>query len=189
VGGVADFGKATSKSFGSVFMRKIVATEYLTLDGVFEEPGQWSFDYWSDEASKFKFDELFESDAMLLGRLTYEGFADRMNGMPKYVVSTTLQKADWNNSTIINSNIPDEVAKLKQQEGMNILVAGSGQLLQTLMEHDLVDEYRFMVHPLILGSGKRLFKDGIDTTKLQLTDTKTFASGIVILTYSPARNE
>jgi dihydrofolate reductase len=181
-------------------MRKLVVTEYVTLDGVFEEPGHWSGPFFNDEAGKFKCDELFESDVQLLGRLTYEGFAaawpnykddvgfaDRMNGMPKYVVSTTLEKADWNNSHIIRGNVPEEVAKLKQQEGMNILVAGSGQLVETLLANGLVDEFRFMLHPIVLGSGKRLFRDGIETTVMNLVGTKSFGSGIVILTYEPKR--
>ena len=181
-------------------MRRIVATEYLTLDGVFEEPGNWSFPFWSDEAGKFKFDELFASDAMLLGRLTYEGFAkawpsmtdemgfaERMNGMPKYVVSTTLSDPEWNNSTVIKGNVAEHVAALKAQSGQDILLAGSGQLLHTLMEHDLVDEYRFMVHPIVLGGGKRLFEDGAVKTTMTLTDTKILGSGVVVLTYEPQR--
>jgi dihydrofolate reductase len=181
-------------------MRKLVVTEYVSLDGVFEEPGHWSGPFFDDEAGKFKYDELFESDAQLLGRLTYEGFAaawpnftdemgfaDRMNTMPKYVVSTTLQKADWNNSHIIRGNVPEEVAKLKQQDGKNILVAGSGKLVETLLAHGLVDEFRFMLHPIVLGKGKRLFRDGIDSTVMNLVATKPLASGIVILTYEPKR--
>lgn len=180
-------------------MRKVIVSMYLTLDGVMEEPGHWSFPFWSKEAAKFKFDELFASDALLLGRLTYEGFArawpsmtdeqgfaERMNNLPKYVVSTTLEKAEWNNSNIIRGNIAHEVASLKQQPGLDILVSGSGQLVHTLMQHNLVDEYRFMVHPLILGNGKRLFQDDSEQTTLKLTETKTFSTGIVILTYQPA---
>jgi dihydrofolate reductase len=183
-------------------MRKVVATEYLTLDGVFQEPGEWSFPFWSEEAAKFKFDELFASDALLLGRLTYEGFAaawptmtdeqgfaDRMNGFPKYVVSSTLDKPEWNNSTVIKGNIPEEVAKLKEEPGQDILLAGSGQLLEALLRDDLVDEFRFMVHPVILGSGKRLFRDGIDKRVLKLVDIKPFSSGVVVLTYEPARGD
>ena len=183
-------------------MRKIVATEYMSLDGVFEEPGQWAFPFWSDQAAKFKFDELFASDALLLGRKTYEGFAaawptmtdeagfsDKMNGMPKYVVSTTLDTAEWNNSRLIKENVVDEIAKLKQEPGQDILLAGSGQLLHTLLQNNLVDELRIMLHPVVLGSGKRLFQDGIDTTVLKLTGTETFDSGIVILRYEPVVSE
>jgi dihydrofolate reductase len=183
-------------------MRKVVATEYLTLDGVFQEPGQWSFPFWSDEAAKFKFDELFASDALLLGRLTYEGFAaawpsmtdeqgfaDRMNGFPKYIVSSTLDKPEWNNSTVIKGNISEEVEKLKEEPGQDILLAGSGQLVEALMRDDLIDEFRFMVHPIILGSGKRLFRNGIEKQVLKLVDTKPFSSGVVVLTYEPARGD
>ena len=183
-------------------MRKVVVTEYVTLDGVFEEPGHWSFNFWSDESAKYKYDELFSSDAMLLGRLTYEGFAkawptmegtgdfgERMNSIPKYVVSTTLKKAEWNNSTIIKDNIAEEIAKLKQKPGQDILVAGSGELVRTLMQHDLIDEYRLMVYPVVLGGGKRLFRDGSDKTVLKLIDTKSFASGIVVLSYQQAGKE
>lgn len=179
-------------------MRKLVMSEYVSLDGVFEEPGQWSFPFWSDEAAKFKFDELFAGDALLLGRLTYEGFAaawptmtdeagfaDRMNSIPKYVVTSTLRELTWNNSHRIEGNIAEAVSHLKQQPGMDILLAGSGQLVRELMRHDLIDEYRFMVHPIILGSGKRLFDegDGVPNKTLQLVSTQPFASGIVVQTY------
>src|SRR5579859_153593 len=192
---------------GKITMRKVVVTEYVTLDGVFGDPGGaegfehggWSFQFWNEEAAKFKFDELFASDALLLGRVTYEGFAkawptmkdeggfaDRMNSIPKYVVSTTLKEPEWNNSHLITGNIAEEVARLKQQEGKDILVAGSGELIHTLMQHDLIDEYRLMVHPVVLGSGKRLFSEGSDKTVLKLVDTKLFSSGIVVLYYQPA---
>ena len=177
---------------------KLIVTEYLTLDGVFEEPGHWSFDYFNEEAMLYKREELFSSDVQLLGRITYEGFAkawptmpntgdfgERMNSMPKYVVSTTLTHADWQNSTIINQNVVEEIQRLKEQPGQNILVAGSGTLVQTLTQHGLVDEYRFMVHPVVLGSGKRLFT-GTEKLKLQLLETRAFKSGIVILHYQPA---
>ena len=183
-------------------MRKIIVTEYLTLDGVFEEPGQWSFEFWSDEAAKYKYEELFSSDAQLLGRVTYEGFAkawptmegtgdfgERMNSMPKYVVSTTLKNAAWNNTTILSNNVVEEITQLKEQSGQPILVAGSGKLLQTLMQHDLVDEYRLMVYPLILGSGKRLFPGVAPALKLQLVETKPFRSCVVVLTYQPLIKE
>jgi len=174
-------------------MRRIVVSEFVTLDGVMEDPGGaedfdrggWAFQFErGPEGDKFKLDEVLEADALLLGRKTYEGFAkawptvtdevgfaEKMNSMPKYVVSSTLESADWNNSTVINGDVAEEVAKLKQQPGGNILVAGSAQLVQTLMDHDLVDEYRLMIYPVLLGSGKRLFKDGIDTTALQIVET------------------
>ncbi len=183
-------------------MRKIIVTEYLTLDGVFEEPGHWSFDFWSDEAAKYKYDELFSSDTQLLGRVTYEGFAkawptmegtgdfgERMNTMPKYVVSTTLKTAEWQNTTIISENVVAEIQKLKEQAGQNILVAGSGRLVQTLMQHDLIDEYRMMLYPLILGSGKHLFPERANALKLQLVGTTPFRSGVVVLTYQPLRKK
>ena len=182
-------------------MRKLIVTEYLTLDGVFEEPGHWSFDYWNEESMQYKRDELFSSDAQLLGRVTYEGFAkawptmpdtgdfgERMNSMPKYVVSTTLTHAEWQNTTIINKNVVEEITKLKQQSGQHILVAGSGKLVHTLMQHHLVDEYRFMVHPVVLGSGKRLFAEGTEKFKFTLADTKSFKTGIVVLHYQPERD-
>ncbi len=188
-------------------MRKLVVSEYVTLDGVMEDPGGaekskhggWSFQYWSPEAAKYKFDELFESDALLLGKTTYEGFAkawpsmkdaegfaDRMNSIPKYVVSTTLKQLTWNNSHKVQGDIPKEIYKLKQQSGKNILLAGSAQLAQMLTQHNLVDEYRLMVHPIVVGGGKRVFKDGSEIKKLNLIDSKQFAKGIVVLHYTPA---
>ncbi len=191
-------------------MRKIIVSEYVTLDGVMEDPGGgeksehggWSFQFWNEEAAKYKFNELFASDALLLGRVTYQGFAkawpsmkdeagfaDRMNSIPKYVVSTTLEKVEWNNSTLIKGNIAEEVAKLKQQPGQDILVAGIAELVHTLMQDDLIDEYRLMIHPVVLGGGKRLFREGTDKKALRLTDTRTFSSGIVVLSYQPAAKE
>ena len=189
-------------------MRKIVVSEFMTLDGVFEDPGGsektehggWNFKYWSDDVGPYKFDELRAADALLLGRVTYEGFAaswptmtelgefaDRMNGYPKYVVSTTLQDAQWNNSHIIRDQVAEEVTRLKQQPGQDILVYGSGQLVETLRQHDLVDEYRLMVHPVVLGSGKRLFPEAsTKVSDLKLTGSQAFAGGIVVLTLVPA---
>lgn len=188
-------------------MRKLIATEYVTLDGVMEDPGgnketgrdSWSFPFWNDEAAKYKFDELFASGALLLGRITYQGFAkawpnmtdeagfaDRMNGLPKYVVTRTLDRLEWNNSSPIRGDIPAEISKLKEQPGKDILLAGSAELFHTLMQHDLIDEYRLMLHPIVVGNGKRLFKDGTDLKTLKLVDTKPFSTGIVILTYAPA---
>ena len=179
-------------------MRHVIVSEFVTLDGVMEAPEKWSSQHWMDELATFKFDELFASDALLLGRVTYHdfaaawpsmtdetGFADRMNSLPKFVVSTTLEEVEWNNSRLIKGNVTEEVSRLKQQPGRDILVAGSGQLVHTLMQHGLVDEYRLMVHPVVLGSGKRLFRDGSETTALRLVDTKTFSSGVVVLTYRP----
>jgi len=171
----------------------------MTLDGVVEAPQNWSFPYWSDETGKFKLDELLATDAHLLGRVTYEGFAsawpertdeqgfaDRMNSLPKYVVSTKLKKAEWNNSTIIKANVADEISKLKKQPGGDILVAGSVTLVRFLMEHDLVDEYRLLTYPIVLGKGQRLFSDGI-TASLKLTESKPMGSGVVLLRYEPEK--
>jgi dihydrofolate reductase len=176
-------------------------TEYVTLDGVMEAPNRWSFPFWNEEAAKFKFDELFASDALLLGRVTYQGFAKawpsmtdpqgfaaRMNNIPKYVVSRTLEKVEWNNSTLLKGDVAEEVARLKNQPGRDILLAGSAALASTLMGQDLIDEYRLMVHPVAVGSGKHLFQDG-SKAALQLVETNTFSSGIVVLYYVPARKE
>jgi len=182
-------------------MRKIIVTDFVTLDGVTEAPEKWSFPFGNDEIAKFKQDELFASDALLLGRVTYQvfaaawpsrtdeqGFADIMNGLPKYVVSTTLDKVEWNNSTLIKGNVADEVAKLKQQPGQSILIYGSGTLVHALMQHDLLDEHRLLVYPVVLGGGKRLFKDESSAT-LKLVESTAFGSGVVLLRYQPARSE
>ncbi len=192
-------------------MRKVVVSEFLSLDGVMEDP-RWTFRFMSEEREDFKLDELVASDALLLGRVTYEGFAaawpnmmeqyrgprraelqeyaDMMNGYPKYVVSTTLEEPlEWNNSTLIKGNVAEEVLRLKQQPGKDILVFGSGALVNTLMRHDLIDEYRLMVFPIVVGSGQRLFEEGSDTKVLSLADTKTLGSGVVVLSYGPAVEE
>lgn len=178
---------------------RLVATEYLSLDGVFEEPGHWSGPMFNEEAGQFKWAELQASDAQLLGRKTYEGFAAawpkmegtgdfgvKMNTMPKYVVSSTLQNADWPGSILIKGDVADEVRKLKQKPGRDLLLAGSGQLFNALMRENLIDVYRFMVHPVILGSGKRLFTDDTPKQQLRLIDTKTFSKGIVVMEYERA---
>ena len=186
-------------------MRKILVTEFMSMDGVIEDPGGaekfkhggWSIPYWTEEIAKFKFDELMATGAHLLGRVTYQGFAaawptrkdeggfaDRMNALPKYVVSTTLKNAGWNNSTIIKEDIVEAIARLKQQSGQDLLVAGSATLIQTLMQNDLIDEYRLLVYPVLLGSGKRLFRDG-GKLPLKLIETKPFSSGVVLLRYQP----
>jgi dihydrofolate reductase len=187
-------------------MRRIVVTEFVTLDDVMEDPGGaegtrhggWSFKFNDPEGMKYKLDEVMEHDAMLLGRVTYEGFAaawpgmtdevgfaDKMNGMPKYVVSKTLKQADWSNTTILSGDLVKEVTALKQQAGGDILVAGSASLVRGLMDHGLVDECRLMVFPVVLGSGKRLFAgdgDG-DAVELTLADVKSLPTGTLILTY------
>jgi dihydrofolate reductase len=217
-------------------MRKIIATEFVSLDGVMQGPGGadedrsghferggWSFKFWNDETMKYKYDELFATGALLLGRVTYEifagawptltdadnvkmvkeaggqaeameatkteenPFADRMNSLPKFVVSTTLKKVSWNNSTLIKGNIAQELSRLKQLPGQDIFIAGSSGLVQSLTQLDLIDEYRLMVFPIVLGNGKRLFKDGLDTKVLKLVETKPFKTGVVVLTYQPDR--
>lgn len=192
-------------------MRKVVVSEFVALDGVIENPS-WTFQFTEEEQQKFKFDELSASDALLLGRVTYEGFAaawpnmmdqyegprraalgeyaDMMNGYPKYVASTTLQEPlEWNNSTLIEGDVAEEVLRLKQQPGKEILIFGSGNLVNTLMRHNLIDEYRLMIFPMVVGSGQRLFAEGIDEMVLELVDTETFGSGVVVLTYQPAGEE
>jgi dihydrofolate reductase len=185
-------------------MRKIVVTEFVSLDGVMEAPGGgeafarsgWVFAFPDADQMKFKLDETMGHEAQLLGRRTYEGFlaawpsrdgvfADRMNGMQKYVVSTTLETADWNNTAILRDL--DGVRKLKEGEGGPILVHGSRTLVHALMAADLVDEYRIMVFPIVVGAGMKLFGDTAAAVKLQLTASKTFPSGTTVLTYVPAR--
>lgn len=179
---------------------RVVATEYVSLDGVFEEPGQWSGPFFNDEAAEFKLAELQASDALLLGRKTYEGFAaawpsmtdeagfaEKMNTMPKYVVSTTLDRVEWPGSRLINGDLAAEVRRLKQEPGKDLLLSGSAQLFNALMQANLIDQYRFMLHPVVLGKGKRLFGEGVQEKSLQLTQTKPFRSGIVILEYEPAQ--
>jgi dihydrofolate reductase len=189
-------------------MGKIVVTEFVSLDGVIEAPGGgedykhagWTFEIdRGEEGDKFKLDELIEAEAQLLGRVTYEGFAaawptmedaagfaEKMNSMPKYVVSSTLEEASWSNSTILRGEIADEVAKLHREIDGVILVAGSATLVQSLLEHDLVDELRLMVFPVLLGEGKRLFGDVTAKKSLNLVDSKTIGAGIALLTYEPA---
>jgi len=177
---------------------RLVATEYLSLDGVFEEPGHWSGPFFNDEAGQFKWSELQASDALLLGRRTYEGFAaawpsmpgtgefgEKMNGMTKYVVSSTLDKVEWTGSRLLKGDPVEEVRKLKQQSGNDLLLSGSAQLFNALLRENLIDLYRVMLHPIILGKGKRLFAEGPERV-LTLTETKRFSAGIVILEYQPA---
>ena len=181
-------------------MGKLTVTSFITLDNVVQDPHLWSGAFQSPDADKLNLDVLLEADALLLGRVTYEGFAaawpaitdeagfaDKMNGMPKYVVSTTLERPEWNNTTVVNGDVAGEVSKLKQQAG-DLLVTGSPTLIRTLMEHDLVDEYRLMVFPIVLGTGKRLFGDGSKLSTLRLVDAKPVGpDGVVVLTYERAR--
>ena len=187
-------------------MGKLVVTEFVTLDGVFQDPGGtaeferggWAFQFdQGDEGAKFKFDELLASDAQLLGRVTYEGFAkawptmegtgefgEKMNAMPKFVVSTTLDNPEWNNTTVLKGDLAKEVEALKQQFAGDILVAGSGQLVTSLLANDLVDELHLMVFPVVLGAGKQLFGDTDATKSMELVETKQ-AGETVILVFRP----
>jgi len=189
-------------------MGRIVVTEFVSLDGVMEDPGGsehskhggWTFKFnRGEEGNKFKIDETLNAQAQLLGRVTYEGFAavwpmmsgdqfsDKFNRMPKYVISKTLKKADWNNSTILSGNVLEEVKKLKQKVKGDILVSGSARLVQTLIANDLVDQLNLMVFPVILGSGKRLYGDAVEPKTLQLDESKTVGDGVVVLIYRPAK--
>jgi dihydrofolate reductase len=189
-------------------MGKIVVTEFVSLDGVMEDPGGaedyrhggWTFEIdRGEEGNRFKLDEISEAEAQLLGRVTYEGFAaawperedeagfaEKMNAMPKYVVSSTLEQASWSNTTILRGDLADEVAKLHREVDGTILVAGSAQLVQGLIEHDLIDELRLMVFPVLLGEGKRLFGDVSAKKPLVLTDSKAVGAGVLVLTYERA---
>jgi dihydrofolate reductase len=185
---------------------KIIATEFVSLDGVVEAPGGgedfkyggWSFEFdRGDEGDKFKLDETLSSEALLLGRVTYEGFAaawpsregefaDKFNTMPKYVVSSTLKDPEWSNTTVLEGDVAEEVTQLKQRHEGDIVVHGSPRLVQTLLEHDLVDELRLMVFPVVLGSGKRVFGQTSDKKPLRLIDSKVVGDGVAILVYQRA---
>jgi dihydrofolate reductase len=186
-------------------MARIVVTEFVSLDGVMEAPGGEEFKYpgWSfqfdrgEDGNQFKLDEALEADALLLGRRTYESFAgawpsregefaDKFNSMPKYVVSSTLEDPDWNNSTVIDGDVVDEVAKLRRELDGVIQVPGSRQLVQTLIENDLVDELHLMIFPVVLGTGKRVFGETSDKKTMRLVDAKTVGEGVVILIYERA---
>jgi dihydrofolate reductase len=189
-------------------MRRIVVSEFLSLDGVMEDPGGaegspnggWTFRFPDADGMRFKLDEVLGHEALLLGRVTYEGFAaawpsvtdevgfaEKMNSMPKYVVSATAGELAWNNSTLVSGDVAAEVARLKEQPGGDLLVAGSATLVRTLMAEDLIDEYRLMVFPVVLGSGRRLFEETAAMHTLVLADCTRLASGTLILTYRPAR--
>ena len=192
-------------------MGKLVVTEFISLDGIIEDPGGsegsehggWSFRHPTPDGEQFKGGELRDSDVQLLGRVTYEGFAaawpameeatgdygKKMNAMPKVVVSTTLTEPTWNNTTIISGNVAAEVARLKAQYDGDILVQGSATLVQTLAEHGLVDEYRLMVHPVVLGTGKRLFSGSAAGTDLALVDSRKVGPDVLLLIYRPASGE
>jgi dihydrofolate reductase len=196
---VSHFGEGGS-------MGRIVVTEFVSLDGVVEAPGGgedfkyggWSFEIErGEEGNKFKLDETMSSEALLLGRRTYEGFAqawppregefaDKFNSMPKYVVSSTLTDPTWNNTTVLEGDVAESVAQLKRGQDGDIVVHGSPQLVQSLLEHDLVDELRLMVYPVVLGTGKRLFGETSDKKSLRLVESKIVGDGVAILVYQPA---
>ena len=186
-------------------MRKIIVGEFVSLDGVTEGPGPgdafvhagWTMPYMNEEIWKVTSD-VTHVDAMLLGRVTYQTFAaafgsqtggtaDIMNSQTKYVVSTTLKTADWQNSKLIKDKVPEEIAKLKQQPGKDIIVSGSVELVQTLMQHDLVDEYTLLVYPVVLGTGKKLFREGMAKLPLKLVESRPTSTGVVILRYMRER--
>ncbi len=184
------------------YMSKLVVGEWLTLDGVFDADtmNQWFDPYHSDDRGAYIQEVVSSSGVLLLGKKTYEMFAaywphqkndemgpaSKLNSMPKYVVSPTLKAATWNNSTIIRGNVVEEIKKLKEQPGGDLLVSGSATLVQSLMEAGLVDEYKFLVQPIIVGSGKRFFKDGRPMARMKLVETKTFSLGVIALRYKPA---
>jgi len=192
-------------------MGKLVVTEFMSLDGIIEDPGGsegtehggWSFRHPTPDGNQFKSDELRASDVQLLGRVTYEGFAaawpameeatgdfgKKMNAMPKVVVSTTLTEGSWNNTTIISGDLAGEVARLKAQYDGDILVQGSATLVQALAGQGLVDEYHLMVHPVVLGKGKRLFSDGAAGTDLELVESRKVGPDVLLLTYRPASSQ
>jgi dihydrofolate reductase len=190
-------------------MGRIVVTEFVSLDGVIEDPGGsedfkyggWSFEIdRGEDGDKFKLDEALDAEALLLGRKTYEGFAaawpsrdgefaDKFNNMPKYVVSSTLKDPEWTNSTVLDGDLADEVSKLRDEVDGDIVVHGSAQLVQALVDNGLVDELRLMVFPVVLGAGKRLFGETSDKQRLRLSDSKTVGDGVQILTYEPATTE
>jgi dihydrofolate reductase len=188
---------------------KLVVTEFMSLDGVFQDPGGsgeierggWSFNFdRGPEGNRFKLDELLDADVQLLGRVTYDGFAaawpdredeqgfaERMNGMPKYVVSTTLDNPTWQNTTVISDDVAGAVGRLKDEVDRDILVAGSGQLVSTLLEHDLIDELHLMVFPVVVGQGRHLFGDLSKSSALRLSDSRTVGpDGVLVLTYTRA---
>ena len=178
-------------------MSTVVAVEYLSLDGVMDEP-RWSQPYFNDEVAAFQLNNLMGSDALLLGRVTYEGFksswptmtdeagfADKMNGMPKYVATSTLDKGEWN-ATLLKGDLAEEVIRLKRDVEGTLLINGSAQLFQTLHAAGLIDEYRFMIYPVVVATGKRLFADKDGQGDLNLVKSQITESGVAILTYQPA---
>ncbi len=185
-------------------MRKVIASEFVSLDGVFEAPDQWHFPYFDEEMGEEIGAAMGQANAMLMGRVIYEEWAaywpqqdpeenpvaGRMNGVRKYVVSTTLKEPlGWDNSTLIKGNVAEEIAGLKRQTGGDISISGSGSLVRSFLQYGLIDELGLMIHPVVVGSGKRLFEEGGDQIALELVDSKTFSTGVVYLTYRPAAEQ
>src|SRR5215218_2802650 len=186
-----------------VLMRKVVTSEFVSLDGVVESPDKWHFPYFNDEMGNAIGAAMAASDAMLMGRVLYEEWAAfwpnqnpdenpvaaQMNGVRKYVVSTTLEEhLEWQNSTLIGDNVAEEISRLKEQPGKDISISGSPTLVRSLFEENLLDELRLMLHPIVVGSGKRLFEDGGDQKALQLVDSEIFSTGVLYLSYQPAQS-
>lgn len=180
--------------------RKIIASEFVSLDGVMEAPDEWHLPYFNNEMGEAIGALMAETDAMLMGRVTYEEWstvfpsqsgdeADYMNNTPKFVVSTSLDEVEWQNSTLIDENVTEEIAKLKQQSGGDLSISGSGTLVRSLLHTGLLDELRLMVHPIVVGNGKRLFDDSGEQTALELVNSKTFDTGVVYSTYRPTERE
>jgi dihydrofolate reductase len=182
-------------------MRRVVAAEFLSLDGVMESPDKWHFPYFDEEMGQAVAEGFAASDAMLMGRVNYEEWAAfwpgqdpeenpmaaQMNAMKKYVVSTTLEEPlGWSNSTLIKEDVAQEIEKLKDRPGEDIVISGSGALVRSLLGYGLLDELKLMIHPIVVGSGKRLFEEGEGQTKLELVDSRTFSTGVLYLTYRPA---
>jgi dihydrofolate reductase len=182
-------------------MRRVVAAEFLSLDGVMESPDKWHFPYFDEEMGQAVAEGFAAADAMLMGRVNYEEWAAfwpgqdpeenpmaaQMNAMKKYVVSTTLEEPlGWSNSTLIKEDVAQEIEKLKNRPGEDIVISGSGALVRSLLGYGLLDELKLMIHPIVVGSGKRLFEEGEGQTKLELVDSRTFSTGVLYLTYRPA---
>ena len=183
-------------------MRKIVAGLFISLDGVVEAQHEWHFPYFNDEMGQAVDSQIAAADTMLLGRVTYQEFAaywpnqgsevelaDHMNNTPKLVVSTTLDRVEWQNSTLIKGNVAEELARRKQQPGKDIAITGSATLVRSLLRDGQLDELRLLVHPIVVGRGKRLFQDMNERVALQLVDSQTFSTGVLYLTYQPAPRE
>lgn len=183
-------------------MRKIIVTEFISIDGVVGDPHHWHFPFWSDEMGNYKMTEVQTHDGLLLGRTTYEGFAeawpnyedeagfaDRMNSFPKYVVSTTLENPAWNNTTVISGNVVEELLKLKAADGQDIMIAGSVTLINSLLETGVIDEYRLMVHPIVVGKGLKLWSDREASVSLDLRSVEQLPNGVTVMNYIPRAAE